>query len=179
MKSQEGSGQFPAWVRVQAVDRLDVEIQNILGGVEGSIQVRGQNYSIREKNQGTAAVHGRSSWKGLPLRWLGMVLLGRIPCPPARVWSEAQWGRGGEIHVQDRNVEWVMTVKQEAGGAWPEKCVWKDPTSSVGKVEFTFFDPEDSTRSPRRWEVRSTEGEVLARWRERKIQKTAASGSIN
>lgn len=169
--SPESSGQFPAFVSVERPDRLRMEITNLLGGTEATVSVRGTQYQVEVKKQKDRSRAGTGSWAGIPLRWAVTLFLGEIPCPRgARVVSAESdsvlrvLSPGGADGAEER---FEYRLREWAGAEWPERLIWERGGALSQRVEFVFDEPETGSRSPRRWEAKSQQGEIKVRWRDR------------
>lgn len=179
-RSQDASGQFPALVEAHAPDRLTLEVTNLIGASQAVIAVTGSHYVITQpdssKPGGSTTQEGRDSWGGIPLRWAADLFVGRIPCPTsASVKSGASLSvSDGQLTVATRESgeRFVYQFRSWGGKPWPESLHWERASpagASPLAVDFKFDDPEDLTGSPRKWEAKSSQGEIKARWRERKL----------
>ena len=177
LASPDASGRFPATVRVNAADGLKVEVNNLIGGVEAVIEVRGGQYSVKVPNHPEKSSSGKGSWGGIPLMWANELFLGRIPCPATsdagrlnfEIGSESTVGvrvrPGGAKGVEDYYLYRFKSVK---GKPWPQSLRWERTVNGrTGGVIFAFDDPDDTSGSPLRWEARSGSGEVKVRWKDR------------
>jgi hypothetical protein len=183
VQSSDASGQFPATVSVRAPDSLVLEITNLVGAPQALIRINGNRYSIVLGDEGGGKIRertqsGSDSWGGIPLHWATDLFLGRIPCPTKTQQAEARIQvSGDELTVETRPTlereaeRYLYRFRSWSGKPWPEALHWDGPGRHA--VDFRFEDPEDGTRSPRKWEARSAQGEVRARWRERKITPEA------
>jgi len=176
-KSPETSGQFPADVLAQAPSTLKMEVTNLLGGTEATIVISGDQMVIDSlhKKPGETAVERQGSWAGIPLRWAVDLFLGRLPCPPegAQLRSPGDDVLMAQTSSVDGHTEtYEFHLRDYAGGLIAESLIWSQAGqngSSLNRVEFHFYDPEDHTQSPKRWEAVSTRGEVKVRWRDRVV----------
>lgn len=174
--SPDASGQFPAQVVATAPDHLLIEVTNLLGGSEATIAVDGGRYRVTIPH-GKSSEEGSDSWGGIPLEWATDLFLGRIPCPPSFSTESDLGVVNGELIAKvpaslGRDAEvFRYRFRNWAGSPWPEALHWERKGGLPAQVDFVFEDPEDKTRSPRRWEARSQRGEVKVRWRERSIQE--------
>jgi hypothetical protein len=180
-RSKEASGQFPAVVEAPAVDRLKLEVTNLVGGTEAILTVEGRRYKIEVPNHKERDEQGESSWGGIPLEWANALFLGRIPCPDASLVKEASFSRdsNGNLVVEtqktlDRLPErFVYHLRPLDGGLWPDSLHWERKGiagSAPIVVDFKFEDPEDKTHSPQKWEAKGTQGEVKVRWKDRQVE---------
>jgi hypothetical protein len=180
-KSKEASGQFPAEVDAPGPDRLKIEITNLVGGTEAIISVEGTHYTINVPKQKNRSEKGERSWGGIPLQWSNALFLGRIPCPPTASLSGTgvTVNKEGDVVAETtRTLEapaekFVYHTRQVADLLWPETLHWEKLDSAGGvavAVDFKFDEPEAGSRSPRKWEAKSSQGEVKVRWRERTTQ---------
>lgn len=176
-QSKSASGQFPAQIRAEAPDQLQMEVTNLIGGQVAVIRVNGSKFDINLPEKGGRSRTGYDSWGGIPLRWATDLFLGRIPCPPTSVWKSAEItvSDSGELVVQTfsaggkrRAEKFVYGFRSWAGKPWAERLRWERLGASRSHVDFRFDDPEDESRSPRKWEAVSEQGEVKVRWKDRK-----------
>lgn len=180
--SKEASGQFPAQIEAPSPDRLKMEITNLLGGTEAVITVEGGHYSIVVPNHAERTEKGADSWGGIPLRWANALFLGRIPCPAsqgAKLSLGAPSSEADELIVEvprtlGRMAEkFIYRFRSVQGQPWPEALHWERAGmggASPLVVDFKFEDPEEKTRSPKKWEAKGSQGEVKVRWRDRQPQ---------
>lgn len=173
-KSPEASGQFPADVLAQAPSTLKLEVTNLLGATEATVTISGDQMVIDSihKKAGESAVEKQGSWAGIPLRWAVDLFLGRIPCPPEGATlsspeDDVLVARSGQSGGPVETYE--FRLKDYAGGLIADSLVWTQSGSAANRVEFHFYDPEDHTRSPKRWDATSPHGEVKVRWRDRVV----------
>lgn len=180
-KSKEASGQFPAVVEAPSPDRLKLEITNLVGGTEAIVTVEGRHYKIEVPNHKEQDEQGDSSWGGIPLQWANALFLGRIPCPETAQTKDAALSvdaQGNLVVEAPRSLDklaekYVYHFRSLEGGFWPESLHWERAGiegSPPLVVDFKFEDPEDKTRSPRKWEAHGTQGEVKVRWKDRQVQ---------
>jgi hypothetical protein len=174
-KSKDASGQFPANVVAKAPSTLTLEVVNLIGGTQAIISVEGKNYTITvpDKSGQNKKREGRDSWGGIPLNWASDLFLGRIPCPSEASLSNARLSVSPEhelvVEVADASSpeKFVYAFRKWGGKAWPERLHWERTGTLQAAVDFKFDDPEDRTHSPRKWEAKSSQGEVKVRWRDR------------
>lgn len=171
------SAQFPAEVVVQAPSTLYLEAHNLLGGVEARISVEGQIFKLETPDRGKTIEKRRGSWGGIPLEWATDLFLGKIPCPSASSLAHARLSLSPEGQL------WVQILDPSKGetqkfiysfGIWQEKpwaeqLHWEKQGVSI---DFKFFDPEEMTGSPMRWEAKSSQGEIQMRWKDRDYELT-------
>lgn len=171
--SKDASGQFPANVNAQAPDRLTLEVNNLLGGNEALIEVRDKHYTVKAPHHKIRNREGYDSWGGIPLHWSADLFLGRIPCPP----SEGAVAKLSEdqLVVETSNTmsqgaqKFVYTFRHWNGRFWPESLHWEQAGTFSAAVDFKFDDPDDTGGSPKKWEAKSSQGEVKVRWGERSV----------
>lgn len=175
--SQEASGQFPATVEAVSPDRVRMEITNLLGGTEAIILVQGREYRIEVPGKPEKTEKGAHTWGGIPLEWATELFLGRIPCPPTGPEKRLSIGsEPGELVVSvpaslhGAEEAYVYRFRRWAGRPWPESLRWERKSAPPVAVEFKFDDPEEKTRSPRKWEAKSPRGEVKVRWKDRELR---------
>jgi len=178
VNSKEGSGRFPALVNATYPDQLQMEVQNLFGGSEAFIRVHGNSYDVRDAKKQETREAGVENWRGIPLEWAPLLFVGRIPCPPEDVLKGAQLSVGGEgdLTILTKGTAarapetFVYQFKVWNGQPWPEQLHWeKRSVSQALAVDFRFDDPEEDTGSPKKWEARSSRGEVKVRWRDREV----------
>ncbi|MEK7692398.1 MAG: hypothetical protein AAB425_15390, partial [Bdellovibrionota bacterium] len=82
-KTKTATGQFPAEVKITAPDQVKMIVLNPLGGTEAMVRVDGPKLSVKTFSTGEAEKERQAfeTWNGVPIRWLGLLLLGRVPCP--------------------------------------------------------------------------------------------------
>ncbi|OFZ54570.1 MAG: hypothetical protein A2428_00665 [Bdellovibrionales bacterium RIFOXYC1_FULL_54_43] len=179
-KSKEASGQFPATVQVKSPDSLHLEVTNLLGASEAIIRIEGKKYTIESSGSKKAPrlqEQGYHSWGGIPLHFATDLFLGRIPCPGPEARREANSSvtAQGELVVRTRasldreEEQFTYSYRPWAGNPWPEFLIWERKGTVPMAVHFKFDDPEEGTKSPRRWEATSSlgAGEIKVRWRDR------------
>lgn len=180
--SKEASGRFPGQVRVTSEagsnpSSLRLEATNLLGGVEAVITIEGKKYTITIPGHPEQTEKGVQAWAGIPLEWATDLFLGKIPCPESVALSEAdvQFDSLGKLLVRtastlagDRQT-FAYQLKREGAYFWPESLHWEKQGIAPAAVDFLFFEPEDRTQSPLRWEAKSTFGEVKLRWKDRDV----------
>ena len=176
-KSTEASGQFPAMVEAEEPGHLRMEVTNLLGGTEAIISVEGRAFTIDVPHHQGRNQKGTNSWGGIPLEWANSLFLGRVPCPSAASLSEAtvEVTKEGDLVVNtkpslEREAErYVYGFRSWSGQPWAESLHWERKSELALSVDFKFDDPEDHTRSPRKWEAKSSQGEVKVRWKNRDL----------
>ena len=177
-KSQEMSGQFPAFVLAQEPSTLKLEITNLVGGAEALISIQDGKYTVEVPDKKKKVETGYGYWGGIPLKWGTELFLGRIPCPTATEISDASVSVNpeGELIVEtlrsvrgDREL-FRYRFREWNGGAWPEYLYWERKGNFKTSVNFRFDSPADNTGSPKKWEATSALGQVKVRWRERTIE---------
>jgi hypothetical protein len=177
-KSKEASGQFPAVVDAPSVDKLKLEVTNLIGGTEAILTVEGHRYKIEVPNHKERDEQGESSWGGIPLQWANALFLGRIPCPDAELAKTAAFSQDslGNLVVETPSVsdhlseKYVYHLRPLDGGLWPDTLHWERKGiagAAPVAVEFKFEDPDSKTHSPKKWEAKGSQGEVRVRWKER------------
>jgi hypothetical protein len=178
--SKEASGQFPAEVDVENGKALRVEVTSLLGATEALITVTPERYVIEipgKKERKALRDSGEGSWGGIPLRWAPDLFLGRIPCPAPEQLASASLAMDSDdaLIVQTRGAlsggaeRFEYHFRDYAGDRWPEALVWERAGALGKRVEFKFDDPEEQTQSPKKWEARSSSGEVKVRWKDRAV----------
>jgi hypothetical protein len=164
-------------VEAEAPDHVILEITNLLGSREATIQVNQGAYTIDvpdKQGGGARRTSGLGSWGGIPLRWASELFLGRIPCPSKSKELRLEVSEAGELIAVDstRQERFVYRFRQWAGRAWPESLHWEQMARtgpSMASVDFKFDDPDDKTGTPKKWEAKSSRGEVKLRWRDLEI----------
>ncbi|MBL7716028.1 MAG: hypothetical protein JNL01_11240 [Bdellovibrionales bacterium] len=176
VKSTESSGQFPADVAADATGKLRMEITNLIGGTEAVITVDQGNYKIEVPGKPEQTERGSGIWAGIPLRWAPNLFLGRIPCPDKIAVDGKSLQQPGivqlktEAGVQGDAETYIFRWNLKEPAPFPDSLTWERAGTFAQKVDFKFeeFDPE--TQGPKRWEARSSQGEVKVRWKNRKIK---------
>lgn len=178
-KSTEAKGQFPAWVKASEPDTLSLEVTNLVGGTEAVITVKNGRYKITAPAKSKGKVReetGYGSWGGIPLNWSTELFLGRIPCPSKNEIQDATTEvRDGKLIVETQpslkgaGERFVYEFMSWGGSPWPKALHWERKGPGSVSVDFEFEKPEESTRSPTRWEAKSSQGEVKVRWKDRDV----------
>jgi len=174
---QNDSAQFPAEIVVKAPSTLYLEAHNLLGGVEARISVEGQIFKIETPDQRKRVEKRRGSWGGIPLQSVTDLFLGKIPCPSASSLADARLSLNSEgqllVQVVDPLKGEVQKFIYSFGiwqqKPWAEQLHWEKQGASI---DFKFFDPEEMTGSPLRWEAKSSLGEIQMRWKDREYELT-------
>ncbi len=173
VSAEESSGQFPAGVSVSNDGKnLNIEILNLLGGTEASIEAKEGNFKIeipsKDDPNKTKKYYGRKSWGGIPVRWASTLFLGRIPCPEKSVKKGLKVTNLGElvVDVGDSEEQYVYKFKKFGRTYWPEFLTWKTKDTVV---EFSFDMPEDKTASPQKWTAVSGNRHIEVRWQKRRV----------
>ncbi|MEK6706421.1 MAG: hypothetical protein AABZ06_11605 [Bdellovibrionota bacterium] len=171
-KSNEASGQFPASVMVTSPAIMRMEIQNLFGGVEAIISVEGNKYKIEVPND-TGKAHlketGKDHWGGIPLNLAVDLFLGKLPCPTMSSVRHADIEDDQLVITSNLEERFVYRFEKFMDGFWPDYLHWERYGERPLSVEFRFYDPENGTKSPKRWEAKSKLGEIKVRWREREM----------
>lgn len=178
-KSKEASGQFPATVLAENSKNsekahLKVEVTNLVGGVEATIEVTGDEYLIQGSKL-KSSMKGKQSWGGIPLVWAHVLFMGKIPCAPQSEWAalKLESTRDHQLIVRrpiaDAKEEvFEYHFKKWGEELWPEHLIWTRPMEGKeSRIEFKFEVPEEGTGAPKRWEAKSSMGEVKVRWKDR------------
>ncbi len=184
-QSKEASGQFPAAIDVRAPAHLRMEVTNLIGGTEAVITVKNDRYEVKSPKKSVREEKGEHSWGGIPLRWATELFLGRVPCPPSTAkggeWAYQIDDQGrleatlAKASVRGERERFLYSFRSWEGRPWAEALVWeKTGGGEPINVEFRFDDPEEKTRSPRKWEAKSPLGEVKVRWRDRAVSFAGA-----
>lgn len=178
-ESSENTGQFPASVRAQAPGSLDLEVTNLVGGSEASIEVRGERIQIRVPGKKPKVFMGQGSWGGVPLQWATTLMLGRFPCPPSEKLASARLSLtesdavtvevGSKKGTEDREI-FVYRFKMEKGNLWPQSLHWEKTGAKIQSVDFEFEQADEENLSPTKWTARSEKGEVKVRWKKRNVR---------
>lgn len=179
--SKEASGQFPATIDATAPSSVRMEITNLIGGTEAIISVQQRNYRIEIPGKPERTERGSQSWGGIPLQWASDLFLGKVPCPASLRATDFRLSRpqDGELHVEipagldgDAQV-FIYRFRLVHGRPWPESLHWERKAASLAlqsQVDFRFDDPDPQTRSPLKWEAKSSQGEVKVRWKDRELR---------
>lgn len=178
--SKEASGQFPAQVFVQAPTQLQMEAQNLFGGTEALIRIDGNSIFIETPDHKKINRKGNQSWGGMPLEWASQLFLGKIPCPPVEIRNDARKSFDAEGRLVVQIPGSLKTVAQKFiygfkllnEKPWVEELHWEKEGATPLSVDFKFSDPEELTRSPLRWEAKSTLGSIKMHWKEREYELT-------
>jgi hypothetical protein len=173
--SKEVSGQFPADIQATSTQQLKMVVTNLLGGTLGVISISGNHYEIIEGSglKGKKA-EGSGSWGGIPLRWASDLFLGKIPCPSITALNQYKLSTTleDELVIESEDQKFVFRFKTHQGKPWPEALHWERLKERVTSVDFSFSNPHEKTKSPQRWEAKSSLGAVKVRWRDQEIQYT-------
>lgn len=178
--SKEASGQFPAQVLVQAPSQLQMEAQNLFGGTEAMIRIDGHSIFIETPDHKKFNRKGNQSWGGMPLEWAPQLFLGKIPCPPTEFWNNARksFDAEGRLVVQIPGSlkavaqKFIYAFKLFNEKPWVEELHWEKEGVTPLSVDFKFSEPEALTRSPLRWEAKSSLGSIKMYWKEREYELT-------
>lgn len=81
IKSTELNGQFPATFKSDRGQGTEIEITNLIGGVEARLKVHNGKLFVQEKGKRDYVLKADQTWAGLPVVWIHSLLLGDIPCP--------------------------------------------------------------------------------------------------
>ena len=170
LDSKEAKGQFPADVSAHVPDQVTLEVTNLIGSREALILVNQGKYSVEvpSKDGGPSRKSGgQGSWGGIPLQWASDLFLGRIPCPKASAATlKINVGENGDLVAEGGGERFVYHFRSWAGRAWPESLHWENLAQPGLSVDFKFDDPEDKTGAPKKWEAKSSRGEVKVRWKD-------------
>jgi hypothetical protein len=177
-RSPEQNGQFPALVEVEWPARLKLEVTNLLGGAEALLEVTGDRMSLRQLggsagNRGSREVVG--SWGGIPLRWAVTLFSGRVPCPTLSPDWVLAWGPSDRLEA--RRVKGVPSgekfsyeLRSWGGRPWVEALEWtQGGAPEVVSLRIELKDPDLKSGRARRWEAKSSRGEVTVRWKDREV----------
>ncbi len=178
VSSSEFSGQFLAHVLADSDGHLKLDVANPLGGTQVLIQVNQGNYEILNyADRDQVPQIGRDYWGGIPLKWASSLFLGRIPCPPSDASLRLDLGTEGELiatwfdsNENDRQ-RFIYRFKQLKQIPWPSSLRWTRDAKNSSQIDFEFESPEETTRSPEKWEARSPQGQVKVKWRTREITR--------
>ena len=174
VKSKEASGQFPAAVLADGAGKLKMEVTNLLGGTEAVITVDGTHYLIQVPNKPERKEEGYGYWGGIPLQWAADTFVGYLPCPAGGV-TGAKIGMGTDEDLIVQTVSslgreperFVYHFREREGKPWVDSLQWERMGALKSSVEFKFYDPNEETGIPQKWEARSSQGEVKVLWKER------------
>lgn len=174
VKSEEASGRFTAMIEAGAPSDLKLEVLRPLGGTYAILTVHGSDYKISVPGHPERDRSGSETWAGIPLRWATALFLGRIPCPDGEMLQNSRLSISSDDELQvdvPSTSRWeaqdfVYRFRARSGSFWPEELNWRAGGTSV---DFHFDHPDADTLSPRRWEAKSSRGEVKARWRDRQM----------
>jgi hypothetical protein len=120
------------------------------------------------------------TWGGIPLRWATTLFSGRLPCPALSPdWSVA-WEKDSVLVARRTRGEAVgewfrFQIKSWGGRPWVEVLEWsagegpraRPPAAGVSALRIELRDPDLKTGRAKRWEAKSSQGEVTIRWKDR------------
>ena len=181
-RSKEATGQFPALVHAVDQGRLELQITNLLGASEAVVKVDEKTFTIESHNPKISSQKGSGVWAGIPLKWATVLFLGQMPCPDAAAQKSMMLSKGekeGELRVripaaagQSGDEEsYVYSFKSWAGQPWVDHLFWERKGSRPLTIEIQFDDPDPAQNLPRRWEAKSSLGEVKVRWKDRELSR--------
>jgi hypothetical protein len=177
VETPQEKGQFPAQLRAQNPDGLDLEITNLVGGVEGTLKIHDGHFEVRRAGQKKVQQKGSGNWEGIPLHWAVDLFLGRIPCPVMNGSGRAERIELSQTDHGDlvataiygagrAKEEFVYVLKNWGGKSWPTHLSWNKKSASI---DVEFDQPADLDASPLKWMAVSKSSEVSIRWKERKV----------
>lgn len=180
IKSPNKSGQFPANIFVKSPNQLQLEVTNLLGGREAFIKYEKNKVKIERPNQETTQEKLDQSelWNGLPLQWAITLFLGRFPCPSEKEEKLIiEITDKDELKIQQQNTHETETflyqLKKWQDKPWVKALIWEKKNSTKNEnalqITFSFDRPEETTLSPKKWEIVSSHGEIKFRWKDRQI----------
>ena len=176
IKSKDLSGQFNASVKAETSHVLNLEVDHPLGGLAARVRVEGDSFEVQNLSENPPHIEkGRRAWSGVPVEFATSLFLGKVPCPNSLGRSsQLSITPEGELRVKlSDQEEWIYRFRVWQGRPWPEALDWKpyflsrDGDQKVKIVEMSFDDPDSVDRSPRKWEIRSQEGFIKVRWKDR------------
>jgi hypothetical protein len=173
-KSSEVSGQFSASALATTPGQLKLEVTNIFGGTEATIEIRDRHYEIIGfRGKAKKKAEGYGSWGGLPLEWATELFLGRVPAPGKKSRPVLSLGAEGELIVRvpprlgvDEQ-EFIYRFTRVNGAYLPHELHWKRLGVPVAQIDFSFDQFDEETGSPKKWEAHSPQGTVKVLWRKR------------
>ncbi len=163
IKSRDKSGQFPASVSVKSPDWLQLEVTNLLGAREGLITLEKNELKIESLH---STQDKPKNWSGIPLEWAIPLFLGQYPCPKYSQNSELKLtlAENGELSVLWKKQKFLYRFKNLYNDPWVESMDWE---GDLETTQFFFDRPDEHTGAPKKWEIRSPQGEVKFRWKDR------------
>jgi len=182
VETPDEKGQFPAQLKAANSGQLNMEITNLVGGVEATLKIHDGHYEVKWTGREQVVEKGTGQWRGIPLAWAVDLFLGRIPCPVTKgerraLKVELDQGPEGQLIVRalyaSHQTQWTETFEYEmktwAGKPWPVHLNWKKQGPGPTQVSFDFEDPSDHDAGPQKWSAVSDSGEVKIRWKDRSV----------
>jgi hypothetical protein len=169
LNSEEISGQFNAFVRIDSPEQLRLEITNLLGGTEAWVEITSSQLVVtrtggtRESRQ----ISSNGQWGGIPLQRVIQLFLGQIPCPEARDIVSLDQKGNTQLFVKTQTQEYHYQIRNFEDQPWAESLDWKVIDPKPALIHFEFDDPEKETLSPKKWEAKSNQDRILVRWKNR------------
>lgn len=170
-RTPDASGQFPASVKATRSGDVELEIVDLIGSKIATLIVRGESFELKHVQNSARSFSGSGEWNAIPVRWLNQVFLGRTPCPDA---SEIRKGEfrliesgvvEGKFGKHDRV---IYRYDQSGAVQWVTEAEW---WLHGQRVQFTFDDIEFGSGAPMKWSVKSSLGEIKARWKQRDLTR--------
>lgn len=168
-RTPEASGQFPASVKAARSGDVDLEIVDLIGGKVATLTVRGESFDLKHAQDPSRSFSGNGEWNAIPVRWLNQVFLGRVPCPTSAEIRRAEFLQIDSEHVEARlpkNDRVIYRYAMSGAILWVKEIDW---LIHGQRVLFTFDDVEFGSGAPLKWTVKSSLGEIKARWKQRDL----------
>jgi hypothetical protein len=183
----ELKGTYPAQVVTTNPDNLKMEITNPFGAKQALVTIEKGHYTVQTLDENTGDMRkkleeGKDTYAGIPLEWAAQLFLGKIPCPSSANLKDSTLTTDseGSLVVDTKptsagvSEHYVYKFRSWSGRPWPENLHWErrgEKGSNLAQnIDFKFSDPDFKTNSPKRWEARSSKGEVKVRWKDRETQ---------
>jgi len=172
IKTQKEEMQFPATVQVFGT-RLALEVTNLIGGQEATIQITGDQYEVKSPSRPSLNQKGQGSWNGIPVAWAVGAFLGRPPCLSVEALTASQvegQSEGALLKVSSKN--FIYKFRDWSGKKWIKglSVQEQDKSSTKSNLEFEFERPDVVHGAPWVWRITSSEGELRVRWKDRELQ---------
>jgi hypothetical protein len=168
VQSAELKGQFPAMFRARRNGRTDLEITNLIGGVEARVRVEKGALWVQEKGKGDYQLRAREAWAGFPVKWFEALLLGDLPCPDFEMGDLSVQALGEEQGVRAEQGEFVMEYRT---GSTMRADMVESLRDPVRKYELTL--------GQKFWVLKSETSTLKLIWKNRKVVDTSSSVSDN
>ncbi len=177
LEQGESSQSFPALIKTfrgdsPSKDRSVIEVTNLIGATEVVAQIQGSEMTLdgpaldsKTKNEASRS----GTWNGIPIRWVGRLLRGAVPCPDS--WESYRVEKGplsssSLLEISAFSPSDQMSWRAERGSEWAVKeMMWKNATQSLRVIRSDF----DDQRHPKTLELGTARGKVTIKWRERDV----------